>query len=92
MRIIRKPSGYVMNLSANETYAWAHRPGSSWPGSTLSGSRFMIEVDRNGLCDIAIDGKRETDCDGTELGAIVSDHLPADLREFWPVWASVATA
>lgn len=88
MRIKAWPdnTGYSMWLSANDTYNWAHRPGKSWPCSQLSGKRLVVEVDSNGLCDLAIDGRTDTDCDGSELDAIVDDHLPAYLRHLWPSW------
>lgn len=86
MRIQRTGSGYVMWLSANDTYRWATRPGRAWPCSQCRGERLRVEVDSNGLCDFAING-RDGDMDGTELDAIVGDHLPADLRHLWPVWA-----
>lgn len=36
------------------------------------GSASPYQYDSNGLCDIAIDGKSDTDCDANELDAIVS--------------------
>jgi hypothetical protein len=79
------PIGYIMKLSANDTYLWAHKPGAIWPCSQLSGKRLVVCVDDNGLCDISING-RDSDCDGNELDAITADHLPEDLRHLWPVW------
>lgn len=88
MRIQRQHSGYVMWLSARDTYDWAHRAGASWPCSQLSNHRAVISVDSNGLCDLAIDGSWEKiqDIDEHELAACVSDHLPEDLRHLWPTW------
>lgn len=82
--------GYAMWLSARDTYDWAHKVGASWPCSTLSGERCMVGVDSNGLYDFTLNG-RYGDCDGTELDAIVSDHLPADCRHLWPVWGPTPT-
>jgi len=63
-------------LSSTDTYEWATRAGNSWPCSQLSGKRVFAEFDRNGLCDLAIDGNgRNEDCDATELSAICADHL-----------------
>ena len=59
-------------LSARDTYDWANRDGSSWPCSTLSDHRIMVEVSNGDLVDIMIDGK-SADCDGHELDAILSD-------------------
>lgn len=88
MRIQKSDTGYVMWLSANDTYEWAHKAGASWPCSTLSDKRCMVAVDNNGLCDISVNGRDDNGfIDGTELDAIVSDYLPNDLRQFWPVWA-----
>lgn len=88
MRIQKNDDGYVMWLSANDTYNWAHKAGAGWPCSTLSDKRCVVTVDSNGLCDFNVNGRDDNDnIDGTELDAIVSDHLPNDLRQFWPVWA-----
>lgn len=86
MWIMRTGSGYKLCLNTVETFEWATRPNDAWPCSTLSGKRLFVEVDSNGLCDIAINGEHSAACDGTELDAIVSDHLPADLRHLWPTW------
>jgi hypothetical protein len=80
-------TGYSLNLSSNETYEWAHKSGAAWPCSTLSGSRLRVDVDSNGLCDIAIDGQCPDGVDGTELDAIVSDHLKKEAHHLWPCWA-----
>lgn len=79
----RKPTGYVMWLSARDTYNWANKPDASWPCSTLADEAIRVEVDSNGLCD----GKFPDDCDGNELDAIVADYLPKRLRHLWPVWS-----
>ena len=70
------PWGISLWLSANETDNWAHRPRNSWPCSQLAGRRVFAQFDRNGLCDLAIDGGRgEQDCDANELSALCADHL-----------------
>jgi hypothetical protein len=83
--------GYVMWLSARDTYAWAHKAGAYWPCSTLSDRRCVVVCDRIGLCDFTIDGKEFDDGEfiGDEISAIVADHLPAAARHLWPVWAAV---
>lgn len=83
-------TGYTMWLSSSDTHHWARKPGASWPCSTLSGDRCVVVVDSNGLCDMAINGQSGAECDGTELDAIVADHLPADCRHLWPVWQAVS--
>lgn len=71
-----RASGIAVWLSATETAAWARKPGAAWPCSTLVGRRVFAAFDRNGLCDLAIDGGRgNQDCDGHELSAICADHL-----------------
>jgi hypothetical protein len=72
-------------LSARDTYDWAHQPGESWPCSTLSDKRLFAEFDRNGLVDLAING-RSTNCDVTELNAITSDFLRGRLPVDHPAW------
>ena len=87
-----KPEGkvrsYTLWLSANDTYVWAHRPGSSWPCSSLSSHRCIVYVDGNGLFDMTIDGKDidNHDVPGDELEAIVADHIPDDCKSLWPCW------
>jgi len=85
MKIQKNDNGYVLWLSHNDTYNWANKSGSSWPCSMLSGNRLRVIVDSNGLCDITVNGK-DTDCDIAELIAVVSDHIPADCRKYWPTW------
>jgi hypothetical protein len=79
MRIKSDSYGTTLWLSADDTYEWAHRPGASWPCSTLSGKRLVVVFDASGnLVDMAINGGRgEQDCDGNELNAITSDMLRA---------------
>jgi hypothetical protein len=79
MRTRITPSSFKLWLSANDTYSWAHKPGAAWPSSQLSGSRLFVEFDSNGLCDLAIDGLSDRDCNSNELTAIVADSvkLPA---------------
>ena len=90
MKLTPTPSGYTLRLSAQETWDWAI--GHGWPGSMLSGRRVRLEVDSNGLCDLAIDGGRgDQDCPSEELNALVSDHLPAAFRHLWPCWERRAT-
>lgn len=61
-------------LSANDTYAWANRPGAAWPCSFLAGKRLFAEFDDGDLVDYAVDGKcGEVPVD--EFNAITSDFL-----------------
>lgn len=85
MRTHINESHVTLWLSANDTYNWAHRSGSSWPCSQLSGRRLMAQFDSNGLCDITIDG-RNRDCDATEFNAITSDYLATRLPADHPAW------
>lgn len=62
-------------LSASDTEDWAERPGARWPCSQLSGHRLFAEFDRNGLVDLAIDGKEAGELDGTEFNACCANHL-----------------
>lgn len=86
MRIKAQPdnTGYIMWLSADDTYTWAHKPGAAWPGSVVSGWRLRVQVDSNGLCDYFVE-TNPTDI-SAELEAIIDDHLPAHLRHLWPSW------
>ena len=60
-------------ISANETYAWAHKIGKNWPCSTLSGKRVFAEINDGDLVDIVIDGKSDYDCDVFEFNAMIAD-------------------
>lgn len=48
--------GYdTLHLSADDTEAWANRPGDHWPCSKLAGKHIRIEFDpRGGHVDIVI--------------------------------------
>ncbi len=83
-----KPTGYIIWLSKNDTYRWSRRVGCSWPCSSLRNKALRVDVDSNGLCDLAINGKsgEGEDCDGNELDAIIADHLPERLQHLWPCW------
>lgn len=82
--------GYMLWLSKNDTYNWANKPGKCWPCSTVSNKALRIFTDRNGLTELAINGRVDYDdsspIDDTELSAIVSDLLPPKARHLWPVW------
>jgi len=86
------PCGYTLWLSEGDTEQWATRPSASWPCSTLRGRRLAVSVDSNGLCDLTIDGRHDTDCDPNELAAVVADHLPKPMRHLWPTWEFTQTA
>jgi hypothetical protein len=79
MRINRNEFGTKIWASRNDTYAWAHRCGSSWPCSTLSDKRLFIETDqdRDGkLIDLEINnGRGDQDVNGHELNAFIEDAL-----------------
>ena len=85
----KRISGYYMNLSANDTYKWAHKSSGGWSCSTVANRRLAVGVDDNGLCNFVVDGKHGHDVDGVELEAIVDDFLPADCRHLWPVWGAI---
>lgn len=79
-RITKSESGYLtVRLSANDTYAWAHKPGAAWPCSQLSGRRVRAKFDPRGdLVAVVIDGGRgEQDVDGNELNACILDFVRA---------------
>jgi len=76
MRLRDDGGGFSLWLSAADTWAWAHRPGSAWPCSSLAGRRLFVAYDRNGLEVLTIDGK-SGDCCADELAACVADHVAA---------------
>ena len=86
MMITGNSQGYALWVSAKDTREWANKPGSTWPCSKLSGKRFYVGVDPNGLYDFTVNGKDADDIDGVELDAIVSDLLSKDYRHLWPCW------
>lgn len=84
-RVVIHDSAVLLWASANDTYDWAHRPGASWPCSTLSGHRFFAAFDGNGLCDLTVDGRdAPDDIDGHEFSALCSDLLVEKLPEDHP--------
>lgn len=86
MRILDHGDSVALWVSANETYEWAHRSGSAWPCSVLSGSRFFAAFDTNGLCDLTVDGRDAHDVPSDELSAIVADLLGERLATDHPVY------
>ncbi|KKK74097.1 hypothetical protein LCGC14_2887220 [marine sediment metagenome] len=67
-------------ISANDTYAWAHKIGKCWPCSTLSGKRVFAEFDDGDLIDITINGKSNFDCDAYELNIMIADFMELILK------------
>ncbi len=76
--------GYTLWLLASDTEKWAEKPGANWPCSKASGRVFKIVVDEQGLNATSL----ETTCFsiGSELEALVADHLPDDCKHLWPCW------
>lgn len=85
MRIKIYPSSVNLWLSMRDTYEWAHKPGASWPCSQLAYRRVFVAFDRNGLCDLLVDG-READIDANELSACCADHLDGKLPKDHPCY------
>ena len=82
MKLTKTDGGYVMTLMAEDTTAWANKPGAVWPSSKLAGRMVQFAVDDRGLMDeVGV-----MDASQSEIVACVSDHLPADLRHLWPTW------
>ena len=84
MRALVQKDGFVLWLSADDTYNWANKPHAHWPCSTLSNKRMVAVFDSNGLCDISVNGRVAGDgelsaIDGTEFSAIVADFMRAKL-------------
>lgn len=86
MRILDQGDAVVLWASASDTYEWAHRIGSAWPCSTLSGSRFCATFDTNGLLELTINGRDDADVDAHELSAICSDLLGEKITTDHPVY------
>lgn len=80
MRILVTDSSIKLWLSARDTELWAFGEHPAlpdnlrWPCSFFKYKRLFAEFDRNGLCDLAING-RMLDCDAGEFNAITSDFL-----------------
>jgi len=65
-------------LSRRDTYDWAHRPGTSWPCSTLSDHRLFAEFDNGDLVDYTIDNQGGVNVDCQEFTAITDDFISED--------------
>ena len=85
MRFRDNGMGFCLWLSASDTWAWAHRPGSVWPCSSLAGRRLFVAFDRSGLEVLTIDGK-PGDCCHRELSAIVAHYAAEKLDTDHPAW------
>lgn len=76
MKIERYDKTVKLWLSASDTYNWAHRAGSCWPCSYLSGKRLFADFDNGDLVDILVNGKPDDgNTPGDEFTAICSDAL-----------------
>lgn len=73
--------GYRMVITEEQRNAWANRPNLRWPNALLRGP-ITIEADKKGL--IAIEPSAIPSL--AELEALVSDHLPPELRHLWPTY------
>ena len=62
-------------LSAKDTYDWAHKEGSNWPCSQLSGKSLFAEFYDGDLTDHLIDGNSFVQVDANEFTAITSDFI-----------------
>ncbi len=85
MRLQDNGDSIALWVSANDTYDWAHKVNASWPCSALSGHRFFMAGDSNGLLEFTIDGK-DGDVDAHEFNACVSDMLDGKIPEDHPCW------
>lgn len=86
MRLLDNGDSVALWVSARETYDWAHRIGSAWPCSVLSGHRFFAAFDTNGLYDLTVNGGEASDVPSDELSAIVADLLGERLATDHPVY------
>ena len=94
MRVKIDPNNVTLWASANDTSAWAARPGAHWPASTLAGRNFRADFDANGLYDLTVDGASfdaegvypHGDVDGHELSIICSDLLATRLPTDHPAY------
>ena len=87
MRLQDNGMSVALWLSARDTYDWAHRPGSSWPCSTLADRRVFCAFDRSGLVELAVDGNdAPDDLDAHELNALTSDFLARRLKPDHPCY------
>lgn len=68
-------STVLVTITADETEAWATRPGNVWPCSTVRGKSLAVELVDGDLVDIQMDSGSIDDIDGHELHACVDDHL-----------------
>ncbi len=89
MKVSIESDRVTLWASASHTYEWAHRPFKRWPCSALSGHRFVATFDRNGLCDLTIDGRHNggPEVMADELSAICADLLREKLPEDHPAWS-----
>lgn len=84
MRIQRHGKQTTIWASNRDTYDWAHKPGASWPCSTISDHRLRIDLDNGDLVDLTIDGRYpppDMDIEGYELTAFIDDALSGDIAE-----------
>ncbi|MBK6942643.1 MAG: hypothetical protein IPH13_20900 [Planctomycetes bacterium] len=71
MRVVDNGDSIIVYLSASDTERFARR----WPCSELSGKRIVACFDRNGLYDLAVNGRASFDGSADEFNAITSDAI-----------------
>lgn len=79
--------GLTLWASKRATANWANKPGAIWPCSTLAGRRLKVEFDRNGICDMSLNGRYADSgapVDASELNAFVWDMVSDVLPEEHP--------
>ena len=85
MRIKQYGNTLKIWISERDIYNWVHRPGESWICSTLEGNRLFVEYDKNGLCDLMLNGKyTDQFIDANELNALINDLLPDKVKANHP--------
>lgn len=81
--------GYYLTMSEKETWRWANwKP--YWPCSKIANHSLTVEVDKNGLVVLKIDGhfNPNKEIPGEELDAIIEDYMPKQAEHLWPAWNS----
>ncbi len=69
------PNGVRIDANQSQLYDWAHRPGASWPCSTLDDlESISAAFDANGLVDLEQDPPYDYE---TGAGEIMGDELNA---------------
>ena len=73
MKTTQNGSEVKIWLTAEETSAWATKPGARWPGSTLAGNKLFACFQDGDLVEMEVGDGQDMEISGHEFNALIED-------------------